>query len=124
MGMRSSISKLVQSAIKTTGDMAETVTYVSTQVTDYDVMFGNVTEAKTEYTFKAIVSAFGAAGTGKNDIVEGITSDLSVLYATADLAVTADTNDIVKLNGESHKIKQIVQDPVGASTRLIVARML
>lgn len=124
MGMRGSIGKLVQSAIKTVGDIAETVTYVQTVAGSYDPATGTVSNTETEYSLKAVVSNFGAAGLqDKNFVEDEHTTSLAILFASNDLSVEPDTDDIVKRGSTKYKIKQIVKDPAGASTRLIVERI-
>jgi hypothetical protein len=120
MGLKSSIGKIVEAAIVTVGDLAETIAYNQKASTSYDVTTGVVTTTDTVYTFQAIVSPFGAAGTGSNEILDGITSDLAILFASNDLVVTPDTNDTITRNSKEYKVKQIIQDPAGASYRLIV----
>ena len=120
MGLSASIGKIVESAIVTVGDLAETITYNAKTSGSYNVTTGAVAHTTTTYTFNAIVSPFGAAGTGSNEIVDGVTSDLAVLFASNDLSVTPDTNDTITRNSKEYKIKQIIQDPAGASYRLIV----
>ena len=123
MGLSSSIAKIVESAIVTVGDLAETITYNAKTAGSYNVTTGAVAHTTTTYTFNAIVSPFGAAGTGANEIVDGITSDLAILFASNDLAVTPDTNDTITRDSKEYKVKQIIQDPAGASYRLIVGLM-
>jgi len=124
VGLRTSIADAVGSAITAVGDIAETVTYVATSTGEYDTYSGQVSETTTEYSLTAVVYPFGASRAGKNDIVDEVTADLAILFASKDLAVTPDTNDLIVRNSENYKIKQITQDPAGASIRLIVGRMI
>jgi len=124
MSLRTAILDAVSSAVTAVGDIAESVTYVATNTGEYDTYSGQVTETTTEYTFNAVVYPLGASRAGNNEIVDEFTSDLAVLFASKDLAVTPDTNDLIKRGSETYKIKQITQDPAGASIRLIVGRMI
>ena len=124
MGLRSALLDAVSSAVTAVGDIAESVTYVATATGEYDTYSGQVTETTTEYTFKAVVYPFGASRAGVNEIMDEVTADLAVLFASKDLAVTPDTNDLIKRGSETYKIKQITKDPAGASIRLIVGRMI
>ena len=123
MGLSASISKIVESAIVTVGDLAETITYNAKTAGSYNVTTGAVAHTTTTHSLKAIVSPNGAAGTGSNEIVGGITSDLAILFASNDLSVTPDTNDTITRNSKEYKVKQIIQDPAGASYQLIVGLM-
>lgn len=124
MGMRGSLGKLVQSALKTVGDIAETVTYVQSVPGSYDPATGTVTNTDTEHSLKAVVSNFGAAGLqDKNAIEDEHTTSLAVMFASNDLSVEPNTGDLVKRGTTKYKVKQITKDPAGASTRLIVERI-
>lgn len=122
--MRANLGKLVQSALKTVGDIAETVTYVQTVPAAYDPAVGTVSNTETEHSLKAVVSNFGAAGLQDKNLVEDEhTTSLAILFATLDLSVEPDTGDIVKRGSIKYKVKQITKDPAAASTRLIVERI-
>lgn len=123
MGLRSSIAAIVQGAMVTVGDIAETVTYNQKASQSYNITSGAVTTTDTVYTFQAIVSPFGAAGSAPNDIVSEVTSDLAILFASSDLAITPDTNDTITRESEEYKINQIIKDPAGATIRLIVGKL-
>ncbi len=125
MGLRGSLSSIVQSAMKTVGDIAETVTYVSITEGAYNAATGTPARSENQYSLKAVIGSFGAAGLGteKNLVKEGHSSDLSALFASADLPVTPNTGDEIISSTERYKVKQITRDPAGASYRLIVERM-
>jgi hypothetical protein len=123
VGLRTSIADAVGSAITAVGDIAETITYKANTAGSYNVTTGVVSHTATTYTFSAVVYPFGASRAGKNDIVDGVTADLAILFASDDLAVTPDTNDLIVRDSDTYKIRQITQDPAGASTRLIVTRL-
>jgi len=123
MGLRGAILDAVSSAVTAVGDIAESITYVATSKGEYDTYSGQVIETKTEYTFNAVVYPFGASKAGSTDIVDEMTADLAVLFASKDLAVVPDTNDVIIRDSEKYKIKQITKDPAGASFRLIVGKL-
>jgi hypothetical protein len=56
--------------------------------------------------------------------MDEVTTDLEILFASKDLAITPDTNDQIIRGTEKYKIKQIAKDPAGASIRLIVGRLI
>jgi hypothetical protein len=124
MGLKDAILNAVSSAITATGDIAESVTYVATTTGSYDTYSGQVSQTTTEYTFNAIVYPFGASRAGGNDVMDEVTADLAILFASKDLAITPDTNDQIIRGTEKYKIKQIAKDPAGASIRLIVGRLI
>jgi len=127
--MRAAIAKLVQSAIKTVGDIAETITYNSKTTGDYNAETGETNTTTTEYAFNAIVSSTHDVDASvhldyASEVREGITSDLSILFATYDLPIEPDSSDTIRRqNGEKYKITKITQDPASASTKLYVVRI-
>lgn len=126
--MRSSIAKMVQSAIKTVGDIAETLTYNAKTTGVYDPDTGNVSDTTTSYTFNAVVSSTNPRLTAENalhasEVREGITADLTCLFASIDLPITPDTNDTITRGLETYKITKIAKDPAGASTTLYMVRI-
>jgi len=123
MSLRDSIARSVESAFVTVGDIAEEITYNSRTDGTYNVTTGASSHTTTVYTFQAIVSAFGSARVDRNEIMDGITADLSILFSSNDLAVTPDTNDTITRDSQTYKVNQIIQDPAGATYRLIVGRI-
>jgi hypothetical protein len=124
MGLRAAIASAVQSAIVATGDIAETITYTAKAAASYNTATGVLTKTDTDYSIKAVVAPFGAAGLDDRTQIEPEhTGALSVLFASADLTVTPDSSDTITRGGAVHKITQIIFDPAGSTYRLIVRRM-
>lgn len=126
--MRASIAKMVQSAIKTVGDIAETITYNAISTGTYDTDTGTITNESTPYTLNAVISPVRPTLTGEpdlqaNEVSEGLTGDLSILFSSIDLPIVPDTNDTILRGGETYKIIKIIKDPAGASTELRVKRL-
>ncbi len=126
--MRGSIAKMVQSAIKTVGDIAETITYNAKTTGTYDTNTGEVSGTTTTYPLNAVISSINpllqrVEGLPASEVQEGITADLSVLFASLDLPITPDTNDTITRGTDTYKIVKISLDPAGASTKLYVAKV-
>lgn len=126
--MRASIAKMVQSAIKTVGDIAETITYNAKSTGTYDTDTGEITNTSTSYVLNAVISPVrptlrGLEGLPTSEVREGITADLSILFASIDLPVVPDTNDTITRDLETYKIIKIIKDPAGASTDLRVKKV-
>jgi len=121
MGLRTTIEKSVQTAIKAVGDIAETITYNSITDGTYDTYTGLVSSTTTDYTIKAIVSPVG--GKEESNITStSFTGDVLAIFASKDLTVTPDTNDTVTRNAEIYNIHDILSDPVTASYTLTLTR--
>ncbi len=124
MGLRSSVAKLVESAIISVGDIAETITYNARTTGVYNVTTGNVAHSTTSYTLNAIISPMSAGiGGSANDIHVGITGDLKALFASNDLAVIPDTNDTVTRGSETYAVNAVSSDPASASYTLILTKV-
>lgn len=124
--MRASIGKLVQSAIKTVGDIAETITYNAKTMVTYDAVTGEISETTTEYQLNAVISPIVRITIDSrfsSEVIDGITPDLQVLFASLDLPITPNSGDTIKRGLEIYKITKIMLDPVGASTTLYVAKI-
>ena len=124
--MRDSIGKLVQSAIKTVGDIAETITYNAKTLGTYDTDTGEISDTTTEYTLNAVISPIKRINVDSrfpSEIIEGITTDIQVLFASLDLPITPNSGDTITRALEKYKIKKIMLDPAGASTTLYVAKI-
>ncbi len=126
--MRASIAKLVQSAIVTVGDIAESITYNAKTSGTYDPNTGEISENTTVYPLNAVISPIKRVHTGRfpSEVVDGMTPNLLVLFATLDLPITPNTGDTITRGQENYKIINgdgIRLDPAGASTELYVARI-
>lgn len=126
--MRDSISKLVQSAIKTLGDIAEPIIYNSITLGTYDPNTGEISNTTTEYPLNAVISPIKKIQKGRfpAEVIDGITPNLLILFATIDLPITPNTGDTITRGLEDYKIingEGIRLDPAGASTELQVARI-
>lgn len=122
--MRESIGKLVQSAIKTVGDIAEPIVYNARASGSYDTDTGEISEDVSTYPLNAVISFKGMSSNNSyfpSKITEGY--DLSALFASIDLPITPNTGDTITRGVEVYKIKQIELDPAGASTTLFVAKI-
>jgi hypothetical protein len=121
--MRDTIAKLVQSAIKTVGDIAEPITYNAKTEGSYDTNTGEISENTTVYPLNAVISAIKAPSNFPSEVVDGI-ADFTVLFASLDLPIEPNTGDTITRMGENYKIiKPIIKDPAGASTELLVKRI-
>ena len=125
--MRASIAKLVQSAIVTVGDIAETITYNAKTSGTYDPNTGEISENTTVYSLNAVISPIKRIildSRFSSEVIDGITSDLSVLFASIDLPITPNTGDtITRELVDNYKITKIMLDPAGASTEVYVAKI-
>lgn len=122
--MRASIAKLVQSAIATVGDIAESITYNAKTSGTYDPDTGDISENTTVYPLNAVISPIKRTDSRfPSEVVDGITTDLSVLFASIDLPITPNTGDTITRSLDNYKITKIMLDPAGASTELYVARI-
>jgi len=125
MGLQTAIKKAAQTAIKATGDIAETITYTSRSTGSYNTSTGAVSHTDTDYTLNAIVANFGSASQGskRGEVRPEHSGNLSVTFASNDLAVTPDTNDLVTRGLTKYKVTQIISDPAGATYRLIIGKL-
>jgi hypothetical protein len=124
--MRASIAKLVQSAIVTVGDIAETITYNAKTSGTYDPNTGEISENTTVYSLNAVISPIKRIAVDSHfpaEVIDGITSDLSILFASIDLPITPNTGDTITREIDNYKIIKIMKDPAGASTELYVAKI-
>ena len=121
--MRDSIGKLVQGAIKTIGDIAEPIIYNAKTSGTYDPNTGEISDTTTEYPLNAVISPIKGDARFPSEIIEGITGDLQVLFASLDLPITPNSGDTIKKGLEIYKITKIMLDPAGASTTLYVAKI-
>lgn len=123
--MRDTIAKLVQSAIVTVGDIAEQITYNAKTMVTYDPVSGEINENTTVYPLNAVISPIKSTSDSRfpSEIIDGITPDLSVLFASIDLPITPNTGDTITRQLDNYKITKIMLDPAGASTELYVAKI-
>ena len=124
--MRASIGKLVQSAIATVGDIAESITYNAKTSGTYDTDTGEISDTTTEYPLNAVISPINRIVTDArfpSEIIDGITSDLQVLFASLDLPITPNSGDTIMRGLEKYKITKIMLDPARASTTLYVDKI-
>jgi len=122
MGLKASIGKIVESAIVTVGDLAETITYNARTTGSYNVTTGAVAHTTTTYSLKAVLSPLGGK-VDSNDVSSQFTGDLSAIFASRDLAVTPDTNDTITRDSVIYAINNISSDPALASYTLILTRV-
>jgi len=122
MGLRDAILSAVSSAIDATGDIAESVTFVTKTQAGYDVSFGQNTAIETSYTVKAIVSVISAK-ISKDIISSGNTGELSLVFASKGLAFTPKTSDIIIRASERYTINDIDSDPVNASYTITIRKL-
>jgi hypothetical protein len=122
MGLKASIGKIVESAIVTVGDLAETITYNARTTGSYNVTTGAVAHTTTNYSLKAVLSPLGGK-VDSNDVSSQFTGDLSAIFASRDLAVTPDTNDTITRDSAIYSINNISSDPALASYTLILTRV-
>jgi len=126
MGLKASIGKSVESALKAVGDLAETITYNARTTGSYNVTTGAVAHTTTTYSLKAVLSPLGGkvdAKVGANDVSTQFTGDLSAIFASRDLSVTPDTNDTITRDSVTYAINNIISDPALASYTLILTRL-
>ena len=121
MGLRDAILSAVSSAIDATGDIAESITFVTKTNSEYDVAFGQNVATETNYTIKAIISFDDNTISGKGSSTttdKAFTGEITALFASKGLAFTPKTKDIVIRGNERYVITDIKKDPVGASYAL------
>jgi hypothetical protein len=125
MSLRDAILKAVSSAISATGDIAEIVTYRRISTGTYNPSSGAIAHIETDYTIKAIISTGRSQviTTAPNVVETGGTGDLIMLFASADLPIVPDTNDVIERNSKIYKIRKIGSDPAGASYELIIGEI-
>ena len=122
MGLKASIGKIVESAIVSVGDLAETITYNARTTGSYNVTTGAVAHTTVTYSLKAVLSPMGGK-VDSNDVSSQFTGDLSAIFASRDLAVTPDTNDTITRDSVIYAINGIISDPALASYTLILTRV-
>jgi hypothetical protein len=122
MGLKASIGKIVESAIVSVGDLAETITYNARTTGSYNVSTGAVAHTTVTYSLKAVLSPMGGK-VDSNDVSSQFTGDLSAIFASRDLAVTPDTNDTITRDSVIYAINGIISDPALASYTLILTRV-
>ncbi len=122
MPYRNTIQNLVESAFVTLSDIAETITYNNKTSSTYNVGTGAVANSTSTYTLKAVVKYLGDKVEG-NDKDIAFTGDISVMFASKDLAVVPNTADTVTRDGEVYSINSIKADSVLASYTLNLVRL-
>ena len=122
MGLKASIGKIVESAIVSVGDLAETITYNARTTGSYNVSTGAVGHSTVSFSLKAVLSPMGGK-VDSNDVSSQFTGDLSAIFASRDLAVTPDTNDTITRDSVIYAINGIISDPALASYTLILTRV-
>lgn len=122
MAFRTSIKKLVENAIVTLNDIAETVTYTSIVQGQYDTFTGQITNTNTEYTFNGVVKYLGGEIAG-NETEESLTGDIELLFAGNDLPFAPSTEDTITRGTEVYSINSIKSDAVNASYTLNLVRL-
>lgn len=122
MGLKASIGKIVESAIVSVGDLAETITYNARSTGAYNVTTGAVAHTTVDYSLKAVLSAIGGKEDA-NSVSSKFTGDVSAVFASNDLTVTPDTNDTITRDSVVYAINSIISDPALASYTLILTRI-
>ncbi len=122
MGLKASIGKIVESAIVSVGDLAETITYNARSTGAYNVTTGAVAHTTVDYSLKAVLSAIGGKEDA-NSVSSKFTGGVSAVFASNDLTVTPDTNDTITRDSVVYAINSIISDPALASYTLILTRI-
>ena len=122
MPYKNTIKNLVESAFVTIDDIAETITYNNKTSSSYNVGTGAVANSTTTYSLKAVVKYLGDTVNG-NDKEISFTGDISVMFASNDLAVVPHTADTITRGGEVYSINSIKSDSVLASYTLNLVRL-
>jgi hypothetical protein len=126
MGLRDAILDAVSSAVTAVGDIAESVTYISTNKGEYDVYTGQNLVVDSNHTINAIISFDDntIAGKGSSDMSDsGFTGEITALFASKGLTFTPKTDDKLSRNGEAYIVTDIKKDPVGASYSLKLRKL-
>jgi len=122
MGLRDAILDAVSSAVTAVGDIAESVTYISTNKGEYDVYTGQNISVETSYTINAIISF--DSGKGSSDMVDSAyTGEITALFASKGLTFTPKTDDKLVRSSETYTVTDIKKDPVGASYSLKLRKL-
>ena len=122
MPYKNTIKNLVESAFVTIDDIAETITYNNKTSSSYNVGTGAVANSTTTYSLKAVVKYLGDTVNG-NDKEISFTGDISVMFASNDLAIVPNTADTITRGGEVYSINSIKSDSVLASYTLNLVRL-
>jgi len=122
MAFRTTIQNLVESAFVTLDDITETITYISTVGGHYDTYSGQITNTSTEYSLKAVVKYLGDKVEG-NEKEIAFTGDISIMFASKDLAIIPTTADTIKRNGDIYSINSIKSDSVIATYTLNLVKL-
>ena len=125
MGFKSTIQGLVQSAFVTIGDIAETVVYTSVSDGNYDTYSGQILTTETDYSLSVVVK-YGALEkdkTSPNDVEVAFTGDITIMFASKDLAIEPSTSDTITRNSELYSINRISSDAVRATYTLNLVRL-
>jgi hypothetical protein len=122
MGLRNALLNAVSSAITSTGDIAESITYRVKSNPVYDVYTGQMANDETDYTITAIVSV------ASEDVKSGLksvgnTGELTVIFSSKGLAFTPKTDDTIVRSAEIHTISKVDKDPAGASYTLTIRKL-
>jgi hypothetical protein len=126
MGLRDAILDAVSSAVTAVGDIAESVTYISTNKGEYDVYTGQNISVETSYTINAIISFDDntISGKGSSDMVDSAyTGEITALFASKGLTFTPKTDDKLVRSSETYTVTDIKKDPVGASYSLKLRKL-
>ncbi len=113
MGLRDTVAKLAQSAIKATGDIPVTVTFRSVRPGQYNPATDTTPETVVTVSFKGILTSRRIDEDDNNAVVDTSTK---LIAAALDMpAVVPDENDTIQINGalwEIVKIKYVPGDPI------------
>jgi len=121
MGFRSVLSKAVQSGIKLTGDLAESVTLRQPGGTaSYDATTGTSTPDYTDLTVTAVLIGYKAYQVDGDHVVQG---DMKALIAKADLgALDLDTDALLVRGDTTWEVKDIMTPTGDALVTLQIRR--
>lgn len=123
--MREGIARLVGTAIKAIGDIAEPIIYNSHSSGAYDPATGGASYDTIPHSLNAVIAPLSAITYNNlfsNERKEGETPDLSCLFASIDLPITPDSSDTITRKGREYKIIRISHDPAGGSYTLYIKR--
>jgi hypothetical protein len=122
MGLRDALLNAVSSAITSTGDIAESITYRVKSNSVYDVYTGQMANDETDYTIKAIVSVLSSGViSGLKDV--GNTGELFIMFSSKGLVFTPKTDDTIVRSAEIYTIRKVDKDPAGASYSLTIRKL-
>lgn len=113
MGLKDTVAKLAQAAIKATGDIPVTVTFRSVKVGQYNPATDAQPETVTTVTFQGILTSRRIDEDDNNKVNDTSTK---LIAAALDMpSIVPDENDTILINGamwEIVKLKYVPGDPI------------